>query len=413
MELNVPQVPEIPEITEIQLASVEVPEVPKVAEVLQEETPENPENILQNIAPLAGAAAIAGSGAALWSKLADNKDKLEDVPSLANDEPKDTVSPTSKTPAKETPDMEIPILAQTPDAETPTVVNLVTEDEATKEVTPLGNSEVVEEKPATEEIVNLAPDIPPEAPPETPPQEPSLFKAGLPLVGGAVLASSAVAIAADNQEAAATPIFLSQQSSPTPEPTPLQEEKILTSHINLNPRTPKWAYTSWGIAEIDKQALKKQGGTQLTLRLYDVTDTDLSYQAPSLVQQYECEETTHDRYVAIPVNDRDYMTEIGYLTPDNQWLPVVRSHPIRVFSRPDSEFWFVADAELIIHGATQPGATVTIGNHRLKLKPDGTFHLRVPFSEELIEYLMTCASSNTDETKTIHLKFNRDMPKDE
>src|SRR5262249_48241613 len=44
------------------------------------------------------------------------------------------------------------------------------------------------------------------------------------------------------------------------------------------------------------------------------------------------------------------------------------------------QFWFQLEAELIVYGATDPAARVTLGNEPVKLRPDGTFttplHLR-------------------------------------
>ncbi|MEH2039021.1 DUF4912 domain-containing protein [Nostoc sp.] len=185
------------------------------------------------------------------------------------------------------------------------------------------------------------------------------------------------------------------------------------SSIILTPRTPKWAYVSWQISKAQSEALRQQGGSQLVVRLYDVTSIDLSYQSPQLVQQYESEEVARDRFVAIPVSDRDYMVEIGYIADGDayggelRWLLIARSANVRVFSRPYGDFWFVADAELIIHGATQPNTNVNIGGHAIKIKPDGTFHLRLPFSDGLMDYLITVAADG-ESTRTIHKKFSQE-----
>ncbi|MBE8967315.1 DUF4912 domain-containing protein [Nostocales cyanobacterium LEGE 12452] len=179
------------------------------------------------------------------------------------------------------------------------------------------------------------------------------------------------------------------------------------SSIVLTPRTPKWAYVSWQISKAQAEALRQQGGSQLVVRLYDVTGIDLSYQSPQLVQQYESEEVARDRFVAIPVSDRDYMVEIGYIADGDRWLLIARSANVRVFSRPQGDFWFVADAELIIHGATQPNTNVNIGGHAIKVKPDGTFHLRLPFSDGLMDYLITVAADG-ESTRTIHKKFSQE-----
>jgi phosphate transport system substrate-binding protein len=192
----------------------------------------------------------------------------------------------------------------------------------------------------------------------------------------------------------------------TAKPKDVESENIIV----LTPRTPKWAYVSWQVSDDAKQALQEQGGSQFTLRLYDATDIDLSYQTPVLVQQYECEETTEDRYVAIPASDRNYMAEIGYTTADNNWLLLARSEIVRVFSRPEKDFWFIADAELIIHGATEPGSSVTVAGHNIKLKPDGTFHLRIPFTDSLIDYVMTATDADGQHAKTIRMHFSQDDP---
>ncbi|MGF1935169.1 MAG: DUF4912 domain-containing protein [Nostoc sp. ChiQUE02] len=186
----------------------------------------------------------------------------------------------------------------------------------------------------------------------------------------------------------------------------VEESSEEESSIELTPRTPKWAYVSWYISKAQNEALHQQGGSQLVVRLYDVTGIDLSYQSPQLVQQYECEEVARDRFVAIPVSDRDYMVEIGYIADGDLWLLIARSANVRVFSRSHEDFWFVADAELIIHGATQPNTTVNIGGHSIKIKPDGTFHLRLPFSDGLMDYLITVAADG-ESTRTIHKKFSQ------
>ncbi|MEH2251622.1 DUF4912 domain-containing protein [Nostoc sp.] len=180
------------------------------------------------------------------------------------------------------------------------------------------------------------------------------------------------------------------------------------SSVALTPRTPKWAYVSWYISKAQNEALLQQkGGSQLAVRLYDVTGIDLSYQSPQLVQQYECEEVVQGRFVAIPASDRDYMVEIGYIADGDRWLLIARSANVRVFSRSHGDFWFVADAELIIHGATQPNTSVNIGGHTIKIKPDGTFHLRLPFSDGLMDYLITVAADG-ESTRTIHKKFSQE-----
>ncbi|HZM06179.1 MAG TPA: DUF4912 domain-containing protein [Candidatus Saccharimonadales bacterium] len=71
-------------------------------------------------------------------------------------------------------------------------------------------------------------------------------------------------------------------------------------------------------------------------------------------------------------------------------------------------FWFNVNAELIIYGATEPGATVTIGERSIKLRPDGSFSFRFALPDG--EYSLPAAAHSADgeETRQAHLQFSRE-----
>jgi len=319
------------------------------------------------------------------------------------------------------------------------VTHKTTQDNNSAEIPPVGSREVVaDEEPEIAEVIaspkqpNVPVAVDLEAPvtvvnskyPELPdvpiasnvepkvaevtasPKQPDLPQVALDLV-----ATAAEPTAQTRATETANRIkTVSQQPEETTHTAPVVDEADFESHIILTSRTPKWAYAFWEVPLHQKEALRQQGGSQLVLRLYDVTNIDLSSQSPQQIQQYECEETIHDRYVAIPASDRDYMAEIGYITNNNRWLLLARSEIVHVSSRPERDFWFVADAELIIHGAAEPGSTVTIEGHTVKLKSDGTFHLRIPFTDRSIDYAMKAVDANGKEAKTIHMQFFQGTP---
>jgi len=74
------------------------------------------------------------------------------------------------------------------------------------------------------------------------------------------------------------------------------------------------------------------------------------------------------------------------------------------------QFWLVADAELIVYGATEPDATVTIGGRPIKLNPDGTFRFQMSFQDGLIDYPIQAVAVDGEQTRSIHMKFNRETP---
>ena len=102
------------------------------------------------------------------------------------------------------------------------------------------------------------------------------------------------------------------------------------SRIVLMPRDPQWAYTYWDISNEAKDKMRQQGGQQLALRIYDVTNISLAFQSPHSIQEYPCDEMAREWYLPIPVSDRDYVIDIGYRCADGRWLMLARSAPVRI-----------------------------------------------------------------------------------
>jgi len=76
-------------------------------------------------------------------------------------------------------------------------------------------------------------------------------------------------------------------------------------------------------------------------------------------------------------------------------------------------FWLVADAELIVYGATDPSAKLTIGNEEIPLAADGTFRLQVPFRDGSQQYEIKAVDISGDQEKSITMKFDRATPLDD
>jgi hypothetical protein len=70
-------------------------------------------------------------------------------------------------------------------------------------------------------------------------------------------------------------------------------------------------------------------------------------------------------------------------------------------------FWFTVNAELIVYGATEPNATVTIGDRTIKLRPDGTFSYRFALPDG--DYALPAAATSADGQDRRHadLRFGR------
>ena len=106
-------------------------------------------------------------------------------------------------------------------------------------------------------------------------------------------------------------------------------QSVGESRIILTLRTPRAAYAYWEIPEAVKAAQRQAGGQRWSLRIHDVTGIDLDYQPPHHTQEYACDQQTQDMHVAIPMGDRDYLADLGYVSANNQWLSVIRSFHVR------------------------------------------------------------------------------------
>jgi hypothetical protein len=75
-------------------------------------------------------------------------------------------------------------------------------------------------------------------------------------------------------------------------------------------------------------------------------------------------------------------------------------------------FWLVADAELIVYGATDPSARLTIGGEEVPLSSDGTFRIQVPFRDGQQIYPIEAVAADGEQKRNITLHFDRRTPED-
>ena len=74
---------------------------------------------------------------------------------------------------------------------------------------------------------------------------------------------------------------------------------------------------------------------------------------------------------------------------------------------PARGFWFNVNAELIIYGATEPAAKVTLGGHEIKLRPDGSFSYRFALPDGKYDLPAVAVSTDGTEARAADLKFSR------
>jgi hypothetical protein len=206
------------------------------------------------------------------------------------------------------------------------------------------------------------------------------------------------------------------------------------NRIILMVRDPHWLYTYWEVNENRRGEIRQQIGDDAFYRSREF----LRVHDEGSRKHHDIEVGgARNWYVHVPAANRTYYVEIGFLTPDGRFIAAARSNnvttPLDTMSdvideqwmipdwdkmyalsggfglgrssgeikelmkkRFQSEassgwlfspssptrklgerpFWLVANCELIVYGATEPSATVTVQGRKINLKEDGTFSLR-------------------------------------
>ena len=113
------------------------------------------------------------------------------------------------------------------------------------------------------------------------------------------------------------------------------------------------------------------------------------------------------------INELASMTaaELGAIAPG---APTSPAGPITGISSPAAKpgrhekgFWFNVNAELIVYGATEADASVSIGGRKIKLRPDGSFSYRFALPDGNYEMPVVAISADQTDGRAAELKFSR------
>jgi hypothetical protein len=78
----------------------------------------------------------------------------------------------------------------------------------------------------------------------------------------------------------------------------------------------------------------------------------------------------------------------------------------------EKKFWLVADCELILYGATEPDASVTVAGRKVALNPDGTFSMRFALPDGGMDLPIKAVSGDETDSRQIEIKVTRATRKD-
>jgi hypothetical protein len=88
-------------------------------------------------------------------------------------------------------------------------------------------------------------------------------------------------------------------------------------------------------------------------------------------------------------------------------IPGVSSPFGRLEAEKRRAFWFNVNAELIIYGATERDAKLTVGGRAVALRPDGTFSFRFALPDGEYHLPVKAVASDGQESRGADLSFRR------
>ncbi|MFH0918572.1 MAG: DUF4912 domain-containing protein [Candidatus Omnitrophota bacterium] len=244
-------------------------------------------------------------------------------------------------------------------------------------------------------------------------------------------------------------------------PASYDQDKII-----LQVRDPRWLHAYWELREATTQSLKNKFGDDFyrakkVLRIYDVTNIIFNGSNANRFFDIQLNDFANSWYVDTAGPGRTWCVDLGLMLPDGRFVTILRSNvvqtpldgpswvtdeewmiPDEMFARlygmgfglgksspvggawqerikqglfssglssspvkkeiKERNFWLKVDCELIVYGATEADAKVTVQGLPIKLRPDGTFTLRyyLPDGKQIIPVRAISADKLEERTIT-------------
>lgn len=235
--------------------------------------------------------------------------------------------------------------------------------------------------------------------------------------------------------------------------------------IVLMVKDPWWVFAYWEVQSSTERAARAQllpdevAGLKTVLRVYDVTDVDVPVQPAARSFDIVLSGLASNWYIHTDAPNHAFIAELGLLTAGGRFLPLVRSNRVRtprfgpseiideawmttdelywklfgaagigigasesgraaLMAQPSGQwsssgfltparqpavrgFWLRMDAELIIHGATEPRASVAVQGQPVPVRRDGSFSLRLAMPEGSQTLTVEVVSADGTRSKTV------------
>jgi len=159
--------------------------------------------------------------------------------------------------------------------------------------------------------------------------------------------------------------------------------------------TPQQEQALAKVISIDQSRRIWMGSLEITELIRRRLTQEVSYEASSPMRAFG----------AVPPGGPAGLGQPGLVSEDTVSSPAV---PFGLTPPVEKSFWFNVNAELIVYGATEPGAKVTLGGHEIKLRADGTFSYRFALPDGKYDLPAVAISADGTDGRAADLKFSRE-----
>jgi len=234
----------------------------------------------------------------------------------------------------------------------------------------------------------------------------------------------------------------------------------LYAYWEIQPQRERQAHTQLAPEEV--------AGLQTILRVYDVTDRDFPAQPAHRFMDIPLSSLANNWHIHVDAPNAEFIVDIGLLTRQGRFLLLARSNRVRTprfgpsdviddaWMAPDElywklfglaaglggssgplgakelldrargspglfspgfagigpgqqprNFWLTVHTDVVVHGATAPRSTVTVEGQPVRVRPDGTFSLRVTLDDGAHAVPVQATSPDGRQTKQIASVLSR------
>ena len=255
--------------------------------------------------------------------------------------------------------------------------------------------------------------------------------------------------------------YMAVRSLPQELPSSYDQDKMI-----LQVRDPHWLHTYWELRQRTIEEVKNKLGDEFyrakkVLRVYDVSNIMFNGHNANKFFDIVVNDYANSWYIDTAGPGRSWCVDLGLMLPDGRFIMLLRSNvvstpldgpswitdeewmiPDDMFARlygmgfglgrsspvggawqerikqglfssglssspvkrieKERNFWLKVDCELIVYGATEPDAKVTVQGVPVRLRPDGTFTLRyyLPDGKQVIPVRAISADNLEERTIT-------------